>query len=143
MQVMTAAVFSRHAVAAVIVGVLAGFWSGGSSLTVSTAETALLSGKVLSWIGERLAGVPVRARRATSTIAVTVYTNGEGDYDFPEWSDLGRVQKDPPSTSYSISIDLPDFEPARREITLAAGTTDKGDFTLRSREPSIADATAS
>ena len=140
---MTATGFSRHAVAAVLVGVLAGFWSGGSSRGVAAAETALLSGKVVSSTGERLAGVPVRARRANSTIAVTVYTDSEGDYAFPEWSDLGRVQKDPPSTSYSISIELPDFEPARQEITLAAGSTAKGDFTLRPRQPSIADATAS
>ena len=90
----------------------------------------------MSSTGERLAGVPVRARRANSTIAVTVYTNGEGDYAFPEWSDLTPG-------SHSISIELPDFEPARREITLAAATTAKADFTLRPRQPSIADATAS
>jgi len=140
---MIAAGFSRYAVAAVLVGVLAGFWSGGSSRGAAAAEETLLSGKVVSSTGDRLAGVPVRARRANSTIAVTVYTNGEGDYAFPEWSDLGRVQKDPPSTSYSIAIELPDFEPARQQVTLNAGSTAKGDFTLRPRQPSIADATAS
>src|SRR5262245_42641327 len=143
MRVMKAAAFSRYAVAAVLVGVLAGVWSGGSSRGVAAAETTLLSGKVVSSTGERLAGVPVRARRTNSTIAGTVYTNGEGDYAFPQWSDLGQDQKDPPSTSHSISIELPDFEPARREITLAAGTTANADFTLRPRQPSIADATAS
>jgi virginiamycin B lyase len=140
---MIAAGFSRYAMAAVLVGVLAGFWSGGSSRGVAAAEETLLSGKVVSSTGDRLAGIPVRARRANSTIAVTVYTNGEGDYAFPEWSDLGRVQKDPPSTSYSIAIELPDFEPARQQVTLNAGSTAKGDFTLRPRQPSIADATAS
>jgi virginiamycin B lyase len=140
---MIAAGFSRYAVAAALVGVLAGFWSGGSSRGVAAAEETLLSGKVVSSTGDRLAGVPVRARRANSTVAVTVYTNGEGDYAFPEWSDLGRVQKDPPSTSYSIAIELPDFEPARQQVTLNAGSTAKGDFTLRPRQPSIADATAS
>src|SRR5262245_66221041 len=94
---MTALHFSRHAVAAVLVGVFAGFWSGGSSPGIAAAEDTLISGNVVSSTGERLAGVPVRARRANSTIAVTVYTNGEGDYAFPEWSDLRRVQKDPPS----------------------------------------------
>src|SRR5262245_11189994 len=126
---MTAAGFSRHAVAAVLVGVVAGAWSGGSSGGVAAADGMLLSGKVVSSTGERLGGVPVRAGQTNSTIAVTVYTNGDGDYAFPEWSDLGRVQKDPPSTSHStsistshsISIELPDFEPARREITLATG----------------------
>jgi streptogramin lyase len=133
---MTAPRFSRHAAAAVLVGVLAGFWSGGSSRGVAAAETALLSGKVLSSTGERLAGVPVRSRQTDSSIAVTVYTNAEGDYAFPQWSDLTPG-------SHSISIELPDFEPARREITLAAGTAANADFTLRSRQPSIADATAS
>ena len=133
---MTVAGFSRYAVTAVLVGVLAGFWSGGSLHGVAAAETALLSGKVVSSTGERLAGVPVRARRASSTIAVTVYTNGDGDYAFPEWSDLVPG-------SHSISIELPDFEPARQEITLTSGNTTKSDFTLRPRQPSIADATAS
>src|SRR5919201_1305249 len=133
---MTAAGFSRYAVAAVLVGVLAALSSSGSSRSVAAAETALLSGKVVSSSGDRLAGIPVRARRANSTIAVTVYTNGEGDYAFPAWSDLTPG-------SHAISIELPDFEPARREITLTAGNTAQADFTLRPRQPSIADATAS
>jgi len=140
---MTAVRFSRHAVAAVLVGVLAGVAFGGSSRGVVAAETALLSGKVVSSTGERLAGVPVRARRTNSTVAVTVYTDGEGVYAFPEWSDLRQVQKGSPSASHSISIELPDFEPARREITLTDGTIATADFTLRPRQPSIADATAS
>jgi hypothetical protein len=73
-QVVTAAGFYRHAVAAVLVGVLANFSSGGSSRGVAAAEDALLSGKVVSSTDERLAGVPVRARRANSSIAVTVRT---------------------------------------------------------------------
>src|SRR4030095_13788265 len=133
---MTAAGFSRHAVAAVLMGVLVGVSPGGSSRGVAAAETALRAGKVVSSAGDRLAGVPVRARRANSTIAVTVYTNGEGDYAFPEWADLTPG-------SHSVSIELPDFEPARREIMLTAGTTAKADLTLRPRQPSIADATAS
>jgi hypothetical protein len=96
---MTAAGFSRHAVAAVLVGVLAGVASGGLSRGVAAASDVLLAGKIVSSTGERLAGVPVRARRANSTIAVTVYTNGDGDYIFPEWSDLTPG-------SHSISIEL-------------------------------------
>ena len=45
---MTAAGFSRYAVAAVLVGVLAGFAFGGSSRGVAAAEDTLLSGKVVS-----------------------------------------------------------------------------------------------
>ena len=89
---MTAAGFSRYAVAAVLVGVLAGFSAGGSSRGVAAAEDVLLSGKVVSSTGERLAGVPVRARRANSPIAVTVYTNGEATTPFPNGRTSLRVR---------------------------------------------------
>jgi streptogramin lyase len=45
--------------------------------------------------------------------------------------------------SYSVAIELPDFEPAKQPATLSAGKTTRLDFTLRSRQPSITDATAS
>jgi virginiamycin B lyase len=107
-----------------------------SSGRLSAAETSLLGGKVVSSTGERLAGVPVRAHRANGTITVNVYTNSQGDYSFPEWSNLSPG-------SYGVSIELPDFEPASQQVTLTAGSTAKADFTLRPRQPSIADATAS
>src|SRR2546427_4496653 len=50
----------------------------------------------------------------------------------------------PIAGAHSISIDLPDYEPARREtVTLVTGKTSRADFSLQPREPSIADATAS
>jgi len=100
------------------------------------AEDSLLSGKVVSSSAQPLAGVPVRAYRANSNITVNVYTNSRGDYGFPGWSDLSPG-------AYRVAIELPDFDPAAREVTLAAGKTTRADFTLRPRQPALADATAS
>jgi DNA-binding beta-propeller fold protein YncE len=105
-------------------------WSGSLA-----AENSLLGGKVVSASGQGLAGIPVRAHRENGTIAVSVYTNGRGDYSFPGWSDVSPG-------SYSVGIELPDFEPVKHQVTLAGGKTTRLDFTLKSRQPSIADATA-
>src|SRR5438552_7044902 len=126
----------RYAWAMVLMVTLAGVYSHLSSSSLA-AEDSLLGGRVTSSSGQPLAGVPVRAHRENSNIAVSVYTNSRGDYLFPGWSDLF-------AGSYSIGIDLPDFEPVRREaVTLSAGKTARLDFTLPPRQPSIADATAS
>ena len=77
----------RYALAAVFVVGFAGlshFWSG----TPLAAGESLLGGTVTSSAGQPVAGVPVRAHRADSNITVNVYTNGQGNYSFPEWSDL-------------------------------------------------------
>ena len=108
-------------------------WPSSGSLA---AEDSLLGGKVVSSGGQGLAGIPVRAHRENGTIAVSVYTNGRGDYSFPGWSDVSPG-------SYAVGIELPDFEPVEQRVTLAGGKTTRLDFTLRSRQPSIADATAS
>jgi virginiamycin B lyase len=115
-----------------LAGVSAQFWSNGSL----AAEDSLLGGTVVSSSGQRLAGVPVRAHRVGSNITVTVYTNTRGDYSFPGWSDLSPG-------SHSVSIELPDFEPLTRDVTLSTGKAARLDFTLRGRQPSVADATAS
>ena len=120
----------------VLMVTLAGVYSHLSSSSLA-AEDSLLGGRVTSSSGQPLAGVPVRAHRENSNIAVSVYTNSRGDYLFPGWSDLF-------AGSYSIGIDLPDFEPVRREaVALSAGKTARLDFTLPPRQPSITDATAS
>ena len=126
----------RYALAAVLMVAVAAVFFHLSSSRSLAAEDALLGGKVVSSSGQPLAGIPVRARRANSTITVNVYTNSRGDYVFPGWSDVSPG-------GYSLAIDLPDFEPVRQKVTLTAGTTSRLDFTLRSRPPSIADATAS
>ena len=127
----------RYALAALLMIALASMYSHFSPSNFRAAEDSLLSGKVVASDGHPLAGVPVRAHRQNSNMAVTVYTNNSGDYSFPGWSDLS-------AGVHSISIDLPDFEPARREtVTLVSGKTSRADFSLQPREPSIADATAS
>ena len=127
----------RYALAALLMIALASMYSHFSPSNFTAAEDSLLSGKVVSSDGHPLAGVPVRAHRQNSNIAVTVYTNNSGDYSFPGWSDLS-------AGAHSISIELPDFEPARREtVTLVTGKTSRADFSLQPRQPSIADATAS
>ncbi|HYR87474.1 MAG TPA: carboxypeptidase regulatory-like domain-containing protein [Terriglobia bacterium] len=127
----------RYFLAMVLVVSLAAVYSQLSPRNSLAAEDSLLRGRVVSSSGQPVAGVPVRAHRANSNIAVSVYTNSRGDYLFPGWSDLS-------GGSYSIGIDLPDFEPVRREaVVLSAGKTAGVDFTLQSRPPSITDATAS
>src|SRR3989442_822310 len=127
----------RYFMAGVLVVTLAAVYFQLAPVRSLAAEDSLLRGRVSSSSGQPLAGVPVRARRENSNIAVSVYTDGHGDYLFPGWSDVS-------AGSYSIGIDLPDFEPIRREaVTLSAGKTARVEFTLQSRQPPSPDATAS
>ena len=74
----------------------------------SAQEQSLLSGRVTSPSQEALAGIPVKAHRADSNVAVVVYTNTRGEYSFPSWSDLTPG-------SHAVTIELPDFVHVRRE----------------------------
>ena len=133
---LTGSGLHRYALATALVVAVAGVYHElpfGGSLA---AEGSLLGGKVVSSSGRPLAGIPVRAHRERGNITVNVYTNRGGDYAFPGWSDVSPG-------SYSLAIELPDFEPVRRDVTLSTGNTARLDFTLRSRQPSVADATAS
>ena len=133
----TKRIIHRYALAAIFMVAVAGMYSHFSPSNSLAAEDSLLKGRVVSSSGQPLAGVPVRAHWQNSNITVTVYTNSSGDYSFPVWSDLS-------AGLHSISIDLPDFEPARREtVMLSAGKTARADFNLQPRQPSITDATAS
>src|SRR5207302_10399125 len=57
-------------------------------------------------------------------------------YLFPTWSDLIPG-------SYSVAIELPDFEHAAQAVTLSEGKAAKIDFTLKSKPLAYEDATAS
>lgn len=134
---LTRPTIRRDALATVLMVALAGVYSHLSPGRSLAAEDSLLGGRIASSSGQPVAGVPVRAHRGNSNITVSVYTNSRGEYSFPAWSDLS-------AGSYSIAIELPDFEPVKREgVTLSAARTARVDFTLKSRQPSIADATAS
>jgi len=109
------------------------WWPAGTS---AQGRTSLLEGRVTS-NGQAVAGIPVRARKNSGTFAVSVYTNTNGEYSFPDWADIS-------AGSYTISITLPDFVKASREgVALVADKTTKVDFTLEPRTPTVADATAS
>lgn len=100
-------------------------------------DGTLLFGHITSASGEPLMGVPVRARGEGQNFSVVVYSDRNGDYSFPSWSDL-----DP--GVHTVSITLPDFELARSEaVALGEDEAMQMDFALVPREPDVADATAS
>ncbi len=108
-------------------------WPAG----IHAADPSLLGGRVTTAAGTALAGIPVRAHREGGNITVTVYTNGRGDYSFPDWSDLSP-------NAHSVAIELADFTPVKRDaVALATGKTARVDFTLQPRQPALRDATAS
>ncbi len=80
------------------------------SATLAADGASLLAGKVVSSTGEALAGIPIKARRDNSTITVAVYTDAKGEYSFPAWSDLTPG-------SYSVGIELPDFERTAKPVS--------------------------
>ena len=125
----------RYVLAAVLVAGLSAVYAQLGASGALAAGDSLLGGKVTSSTGQPLAGVPVRAHRVDSNVAVTVYTNRQGEYAFPGWSDLS-------SGSYRLGIDLPDFDSATRDVMLPDAKSIRADFALRARRPTIADATA-
>src|SRR5262245_6420273 len=97
---------------------------------------SLLAGKVVSTTGEALAGIPIKAHRNNSPITVAVYTDAKGEYSFPTWSELTPG-------SYSVAIELPDFERSATPVTVSEGKTAKADFTLKVKPLAYEDATNS
>jgi streptogramin lyase len=106
------------------------------SATLAAEDASLLTGKVVSSTGEALAGIPIKAHRDNSAITVAVYTDTKGEYSFPSWSDLTPG-------SYSVAVELPDFEHAAQPVAVATGKAAKIDFTLKSKPLAYEDATAS
>ncbi|HEY4405483.1 MAG TPA: carboxypeptidase regulatory-like domain-containing protein [Xanthobacteraceae bacterium] len=106
------------------------------SATLAADDASLLAGKVVSTTGEALAGIPIKAHRDNSSITVAVYTDAKGEYSFPSWSDLTPG-------SYSVGVELPDFERTTQPVAVTAGKAAKIDFTLKSKPLAYEDATAS
>src|SRR5881628_2875983 len=119
---------------AVAMAAAAAFVSPGAPLAADAAS--LLSGRVVSSTGEALAGIPIKAHRDNSPITVAVYTDAKGEYSFPTWSDLTPG-------SYSVGIELPDFERTAKPVAVAEGKTAKIDFTLTSKPLAYEEATNS
>src|SRR3954453_3553831 len=107
-----------------------------SNASLAADGPSLLTGKVVSSTGEPLAGIPLKAHRDNSAMTVAVYTDAKGEYSFPSWSDLTPG-------SYSVGVDLPDFEHAAKPIGWEEGKTGNIDFTLKSKSLAYEDATAS
>src|SRR5262245_69475 len=110
--------------------------SPGLGLAQTNEGASLLVGKVVASTGEALAGIPIKAHRDKSSITVAVYTDAEGEYSFPAWSDLTPG-------SYTVAIELPDFEHTAQPVAVSAGKTTKIDFALKAKPLAYEDATAS
>ena len=111
----------------------AAFALGGLALA---ADATLLAGKVVSASGQPLAGIPIKAHRDNSTMTVAVYTDAKGEYAFPLWSDLKPG-------SYSVGVELPDFDHTSQHVAVTEGEAATADFTLKSKPLAYEDATAS
>jgi streptogramin lyase len=131
---MKANLYVGTALTAVAMAAAYAFVSPGATLAAEGAS--LLAGKVVSSTGEALAGIPIKAHRGNSTVTVAVYTDAKGEYSFPSWSDLTPG-------SYSVGIELPDFEHTAQPVAVAEGKPAKIDFTLKSKPLAYEDATAS
>ena len=131
---MKANLYVGTAFTAVAVAAACVFVSSGATLAADGAP--LLAGKVISSTGEPLAGIPVKAHRNNSAVTVAVYTDAKGEYSFPAWSDLMPG-------SYSVGIELPDFERIAQPVAVSEGKPAKIDFTLKSKPLAYEDATAS
>ena len=106
------------------------------SAMLAAEEASLLAGTVVSSTGEALAGIPIKAHRDNSPITVAVYTDAKGEYSFPTWSDLTPG-------SYSVGIELPDFEHTAKPVAVSEGKAAKINFTLKSKPLAYEDATNS
>jgi streptogramin lyase len=136
---MTTSFSASKKFAGVAFAVLAFAAAGTWAVAPSTAaeEVSPLAGKIVSSTGEPLAGIPVKARRANSTMTVAVYSDAKGEYSFPAWSDVTPG-------SYAVFVDLPTFEKANKSgVGIAAGKTARADFTLKAKPLAYEDATAS
>ena len=130
---MKAKLYVGTAFTAVALAAAYAFVSPGVTLAADGAP--LLAGKVVASTGEALAGIPIKAHRDNSSITVAVYTDSKGEYSFPAWSDLTPG-------SYSVGVELPDFEHTAQPVAVSEGKPAKIDFTLKSKPLAYEDATA-
>jgi streptogramin lyase len=131
---MKANLYVGTALTAVAMAAAYAFVSPGAMLAAE--GPSLLAGKVVSSTGEALVGIPIKAHRDNSAVAVAVYTDAKGEYSFPTWSDLTPG-------SYSVGVELPDFERTAQPVAVSEGKAAKVDFTLKPKPLAYEDATAS
>jgi streptogramin lyase len=127
---------AAHVIAACAIVAIASACSPSAEIA-NVEEGTLLHGQITSEDGSALVGIPVRARGDGKNFSVVVYSNQDGNYSFPVWSDLT-------AGSNAISIQLPDFEHVRRDaVPLNDQIPMQADFALVPREASVEDASAS
>jgi streptogramin lyase len=127
---------AAHVIAACAIVAVASACSPSAEIA-NVEEGTLLHGQITSEDGTALVGIPVSARGDGKNFSVVVYSNQDGNYSFPAWSDLT-------AGSNTISIQLPDFEHVHRDaVPLNDQIPMQADFALVSREPSVEDASAS
>ena len=130
---MKAKLYAGTAFTAVALAAYA-FMSPGAPLAADGPSP--LAGKVVATTGEALAGIPIKAHRDNSAVTVAVYTDAKGEYSFPSWSDLTPG-------SYSVGVELPDFEHTAQPVAVSEGNAAHVDFTLKAKPLAYEDATAS
>jgi virginiamycin B lyase len=131
---------SRNLRAALLLAGIATLFGCSQQQTQTAAapeEGSLLAGRVTDSSGQGLIGVPVRAHKIGSNITVSVYTDANGDYSFPAWSDVT-------AGTYRVLVNLPDYTVTSREqVEVAAGSVARVDLQLDPRTPLYIDASAS
>lgn len=114
-----------------------GFAVVAAPAALAADAATLLRGHIVSSDGAPLAGIPVKAHLDNTNITVAVYTDKNGDYDFPSWSDVKPG-------SWSVGVELPDFDHVNKSsVAIASGKTARVNFTLKSKPLAYNDATAS
>jgi hypothetical protein len=103
-----------------IAGVLCADVPASSRAQIGSSRGTGLRGKVTSSDQKPLEGVPVSVKALGSTVTTSVFTNPNGDYDFPPL----------PEGRYRIWAQAVGFELSRSEKTIAAGATTQHDITL-------------
>ena len=100
-----------------VILVMAGVWT--SPAAQSAAAPGVVQGTITSADGAAMEGVTVSARAADASFTTTVYTDQDGNYEFPP-IDGGQ---------YSIWAQAVGFEADRSEFAMAGATVDR-DFTM-------------
>ncbi|MGY9106570.1 MAG: carboxypeptidase-like regulatory domain-containing protein, partial [Alphaproteobacteria bacterium] len=78
---------AAHVIAACAIVAVASACSPSAEIA-NVEEGTLLHGQITSEDGTALVGIPVSARGDGKNFSVVVYSNQDGNYSFPAWSDL-------------------------------------------------------
>src|SRR5262249_8579569 len=111
---------SKHVLPFLVVLILTSF-SGVEVTSAATFRGNAFAGSVKDSDGNQLNGAFVSAGREHSTYTVTVYTDDEGRFRFPEMA----------AGSYKVTAHASGFQPSNRSAKIVNGQTKPLDFTLQ------------